>query len=156
MWCLSHRFREVDLLANALQATLTATAINVISHRHHRPDSGDWGGYASFEGIIRRDNRNKSVIGIDYECYAALANKELRQILVEAQEEFNLGFAEVVHRTGFVNVGETAVFIQTMARHRHPAIAGCEYIIDQLKKRVPIWKKELYEDGTHDWPVCQH
>lgn len=124
--------------------------------RRDRPQNDLWGGYCSFEGIIRRQNLDKRVVGIDYEVYHPLADTELMRVIDESRQRWDLGFAQVVHREGQVGAGEVAVFIQTMAPHRHPAIQGCEMIIDLLKHRVPIWKRELYDDGSYSWPICHH
>src|SRR5690606_10689975 len=94
------------------------------------------------------------VVRLDYEAYETLATKEMRRISEQAAELFQLRFVRAVHRTGSLSIGESAVMIQTLSRHRREAFEGCRFIIDQLKARVPIWKKEHYDDGTAHWTRC--
>jgi molybdopterin synthase catalytic subunit len=112
------------------------------------------GGYVAFEGIVRANNHGKKVRFLDYECYEALAIKELRRIVEAAMSEFGLENAEVVHRVGRLGLGDIAVLIQVAAPHRNEGFAGCRAIIDNLKKTAPIWKCEYYEDGTEEWTRC--
>ena len=131
-------------------------SIEVAELRAARPQVTSCGGYASFEGIVRDHNDGRAVSHLEYECYEALAYREMEHILTEAAGRFGVGFAEVVHRSGPLQIGEVAVFIQTLAPHRREAFAAAEFIIDELKRTVPIWKKEYYRDGTVDWTLCRH
>ena len=112
------------------------------------------GGYVVFEGMIRNVNHGKRVTHLEYEVYEPLAKKELRRICEYAAERFSLHYVRAVHREGRLSIGDTAVIIQTLSRHRREAFEGCRHVIDQLKARVPIWKKEYYDDGTSTWTQC--
>lgn len=114
------------------------------------------GGVVIFEGRVRDVNDGKAVLHLEYSAYKALADKEGQRIVEEARVRFGVLSAVCFHRVGSLEIGELAVWIRTTARHRHPAFEACEYIISQVKKRVPIWKKEYYADGTTDWVFCDH
>lgn len=128
--------------------------LDLTAIRKSVPPIADCGGYVAFEGMIRNINHGKGVTRLEYETYDALAVKELRRVVTEAAERFKLKFVRAVHRKGRLEIGESAVVVQVLSRHRREAFDGCRYVIDQLKARVPIWKKEFYEDGTHAWTQC--
>lgn len=109
------------------------------------------GGFVTFEGKVRNHAMGRSVIRLEYEAFPDLAIPEGVALLEEAKAKYGLLSASVIHRTGLLEVGDTAVLIQVAAAHRHEAFAGCEWIIDQLKHRVPIWKKEHFADGDSGW-----
>lgn len=104
-----------------------------------------------FKGLIRDINDSKNVTSLEFEVYDELAIKEGTKILIEAIKKFNLLNAYCVHRTGHLNITDTAVYIITTSIHREEAFLGTKYIIDELKKRVPIWKKEYYQTGEATW-----
>ncbi|BBM82791.1 molybdenum cofactor biosynthesis protein MoaE [Candidatus Uabimicrobium amorphum] len=114
------------------------------------------GGYVSFEGWVRNHNHGKEVTKLEYEAYTPLAVKEAAKILQEAQQKFSILEAHCVHRVGSLKIGEVAVWVGVNSVHRGPAFDACEYIIDELKVRVPIWKKEHYLDGDSGWVKCEH
>lgn len=109
------------------------------------------GGYVTFDGRVRNHNEGKPVLRLEYEAYDLLAEIEGNRILEEATSMFGLLDAQCVHRTGLLEIGESAVWIGVAASHRGEAFKACEYIIDELKKRVPIWKKEHYAEGPSEW-----
>lgn len=109
------------------------------------------GGYVTFDGRVRNHNEGRPVERLEYEAFVPLAEAEGQRILDEATAMFDLIDAHCVHRTGLLEIGESAVWIGVAAAHRGSAFLGCEYIIDQLKQRVPIWKKEHYADGPSEW-----
>ncbi len=111
------------------------------------------GGFVTFEGKVRNQAEGRPVNRLEYEAYVELAESEGRKLVQEAIEKFSLISAEVIHRIGVLELGETAVLIQVASPHRREAFAGCEWIIDQLKVRVPIWKKEHFADGDSVWVV---
>jgi adenylyltransferase/sulfurtransferase len=113
------------------------------------------GGYASFEGWVRDHNDGRRVRRLEYEAFEALAIKEGSRIVRQAIEKFGVSRAACVHRVGDLAVGELAVWVGVSAAHRHEAFAACRYIIDEVKHRVPIWKKEHYEDGDSGWVNCE-
>ena len=115
------------------------------------------GGYASFEGWVRNHHAGRAVDGLDYEAYAALAEREGERILAEVKARFDVIEACCVHRVGTLAVGDLAVWVGVSAAHRGAAFEACRYIIDETKRRVPIWKREHYRDGDADWlhPVME-
>lgn len=114
------------------------------------------GGLVTFEGRVRALNEGRVVTLLDYEVYAELALAEGQVILDEAARRFGLLHTQAVHRHGRLEVGEAAVWVACASMHRREAFAGCEYVIRQLKRRLPIWKKEHYEDGAAEWVACHH
>ena len=109
------------------------------------------GARSVFEGTVRDTNDGHVVKKLEYECYESLAIKEGNKILGEAIEKFGLIDAFCIHRIGTLEVGETAVIVVATSGHRNEAFKGCRYIIDEVKSRVPIWKKEHYQDGETEW-----
>jgi len=109
------------------------------------------GGYASFEGWVRAHNDGRAVTGLHYEAYAALAEREGEAIVEEALGRFEILHAACVHRTGELGIGELAVWVGVSAAHRDAAFAACRWIIDEVKARVPIWKRERYVLGDAGW-----
>ena len=116
-----------------------------------RLEDPDCGAVATFLGIVRQHNKDREVIQLHYQSYKTLAVKEGNKILGEAKEQFNIVNALCVHRVGDLNIGETAVWVGVNASHRDAAFNACRYVIDEIKTRVPIWKKEIYVDGDSGW-----
>lgn len=114
-------------------------------------DAPSAGGFVTFEGKVRDHAEGNAVRSLEYEAFDEMAVKEGCKLLEEARERYSLLAVQCVHRTGHLAIGETAVVIGVAAAHRREAFAACEFIIDELKKRVPIWKKEHYESGSSDW-----
>jgi adenylyltransferase/sulfurtransferase len=113
------------------------------------------GGYASFEGWVRDHNEGRVVHRLEYEAFETLAVKEGERIVAEAIRRFGVTRAACVHRVGTLGIGELAVWVGVSAAHRGEAFAACRYIIDEVKHRVPIWKKEHYADGDSGWVNCE-
>jgi adenylyltransferase/sulfurtransferase len=113
------------------------------------------GGYASFEGWVRNHNEGLAVRHLEYEAFEPLAIKEGERIIAEAIARFGIEHAACVHRIGDLAIGDMAVWVGVSARHRAEAFAACRYIIDEVKHRVPIWKKEHYENGDSGWVNCE-
>ena len=109
------------------------------------------GAKSIFEGIVRDNNLGKTVEKLEYQCYQELAIKEGSLILKEALQKYEIDDAFCVHRTGKLEIGETAVLVRVFAAHRDDSFQACRYIIDEVKKRVPIWKKAIYESGESNW-----
>jgi len=130
--------------------TLSDTPFDTASLRSELLDDRV-GGYASFEGWVRDHNDGRSVNGLQYEAYIVLAEAEGEKILDEARARFDIIDARCVHRIGELVIGELAVWVGVSAAHRDAAFAACRYIIDEVKKRVAIWKHERYADGAADW-----
>ena len=114
------------------------------------------GGYCAFEGWVRNHHQGRSVDRLEYEAYPLLAEKEGKRIIAEAHEKFEIVQAACVHRTGPVEIGGLAVVVSVSAHHRDAAFDACRYIIDEVKARVPIWKKEHFSDGSSGWVRCDH
>src|SRR3984885_9914847 len=113
------------------------------------------GGYAAFEGWVRDHNEGQQVRHLEYEAFELLANKEGERIIAEAMARFGVEHAACVHRIGDLQLGELAVWVGVSARHRQEAFLACRYIIDEVKHRVPIWKKEHYVTGDSGWVNCE-
>ena len=107
------------------------------------------GGLCFFVGNIRDLNLGQTVTHLEFEAYDPMAIREMRKIALTARERFGLHAVALHHRKGDLTIGETAVIVAVSSVHRAPAFAGCEFVIDELKKTVPIWKKEFREDGSH-------
>jgi adenylyltransferase/sulfurtransferase len=114
------------------------------------------GGYCAFEGWVRNSNEGREVDGLSYEAYAELAVAEGERIVAEAIERYGVTDARCVHRTGDLKIGDMAVWVGASAPHRDEAFRACRYIIDEIKHRLPIWKKEHYVTGESDWVACTH
>ena len=113
------------------------------------------GGYAAFEGWVRDTNEGERVRRLEYEAFEALAAREGERILAEAIVRFGVAHASCVHRLGDLEVGELAVWVGVSAAHRAEAFEACRYIIDEVKHRLPIWKKEHYVSGDSGWVNCE-
>jgi molybdopterin synthase catalytic subunit len=110
------------------------------------------GAVVSFAGMVRdRAAGGREVVALEYEVYEAPALRELAAIAREARERFGECNVAVDQRSGRLAVGEISVAIAVAAPHRAAAFDACEFVIDELKRRVPIWKKEEYADGSHAW-----
>jgi molybdopterin synthase catalytic subunit len=113
------------------------------------------GGYAAFEGWVRDHNEGAAVRRLEYEAFEALAVREGERILAEAIARFGVAHAACVHRLGELAIGELAVWVGVSAAHRDEAFRACRYIIDEVKHRLPIWKKEHYLNGDSGWVNCE-
>jgi len=133
---------------------LTHASIDTASSRGELLDGGA-GGYASFEGWVRDHNEGRAVERLEYEAFAELAVKEGDLIVAEALQRFPIKHALCVHRIGELMIGELAVWVGVSSAHRGEAFDACRYIIDEVKHRVPIWKKEHYRDGDSGWVNCE-
>jgi molybdopterin synthase catalytic subunit len=118
--------------------------------------SSSAGAYSSYEGWVREHNEGKAVRALHYSGYAQLAPAIAQEILGEAKAKFGIQDAAVVHRIGPLTVGDIAVWIGVTAHHRGDTFLACRYIIDNVKHRLPIWKKESYTDGTEAWIENNH
>ncbi len=112
------------------------------------------GAFVSFEGWVRNHNEGRAVASLEYEAFAELAQHEANAIIDAARRDFAILDAHCVHRVGHLAIGELAVWVGVTARHRDAAFRACRAIIDAIKARVPIWKKEHYLDGAAEWVNC--
>jgi len=113
------------------------------------------GGFVSFEGWVRDHNEGREVLRLEYEAYESLGIKEGERIIAEACERFAIEHASCVHAVGQLELGQRAVWVGVSSHHRDAAFQACRYIIDEVKQRVPIWKKEHYRDGDSGWVNCE-
>jgi len=112
------------------------------------------GAFSSFEGWVRNINDGKEVLRLEYDCYEALAQKTGLQIIEEVMEKFDILSAFAIHRYGLLEISETAVWLGVCSIHREEAFKACRYLIDEIKHRVPIWKKEYYISEEPIWVRC--
>ena len=108
------------------------------------------GAIATFTGTTRVHSRGRTVTHLDYEAYEGMAERVMEEISAGLAERYELTGVAIHHRVGRVGIGETSVVIAVSAQHRHHALAACKEAIDELKERVPLWKKEVYEGGE-EW-----
>jgi molybdopterin converting factor subunit 1 len=108
------------------------------------------GAIATFQGTVRRQSRGRVVIALEYEAYGGMAEKVMAEIAEGVKSRYDLCEVAIAHRVGRCAVGEVSVAIAVSAPHRQDALSACLEIIDELKERVPLWKKELYEGGE-EW-----
>ena len=111
----------------------------------------DRGAISIFLGAVRNSNEGRAVDGIDYSAYEAMAVAEMNRIVAEAVDRFPGVEVALEHRTGTLKVGDVSVAIACAHAHRSPALDANRYVIEELKRRVPIWKREHYLDGTSEW-----
>ncbi|NOZ40546.1 MAG: molybdenum cofactor biosynthesis protein MoaE [Planctomycetes bacterium] len=109
------------------------------------------GAVVLFLGVTRQQTDGRETIELHYDAYEKMAIKELTALETEARQRWQLVECTIVHRLGCVPLGEASVAIVTASPHRHAAFAAGEWLIDTLKERVPIWKKEHWADGTTEW-----
>ncbi len=133
---------------------MVTTAIDPAALREELADPAA-GGYAAFEGWIRNHNEGHDVLRLEYEAYEPLAVSEGERVIREALERFDVLRASCVHRHGLLEIGDCAVWVGVSAAHRDAAFLACRYIIDEVKIRLPIWKKEHYADGNSGWVNCE-
>lgn len=110
-----------------------------------RPEDG---AVVIFEGIVRNHSRNRHTLFLEYEAYEPMALRELESLAAQAKSQFQIRETAIIHRLGRLEIGETSVLIVVASAHRGVAFEACRWLIDTLKKTVPIWKKEHFEDGA--------
>jgi MoaE-MoaD fusion protein len=109
---------------------------------------GEDGAVVVFDGIVRNNSRGRQTLYLDYEAYEEMAAKQMRALAAEARTRFGVRQVTILHRLGRLLVGETSVLIVVASAHRAQAYEGSRWLIDTLKKTVPIWKKETFADGA--------
>jgi molybdopterin synthase catalytic subunit len=105
------------------------------------------GAIVTLDGFVRRWTRGRETLYLEYEAYEPMALKEMEKLGAAAREKFDIAHVGIVHRLGRLEIGETSVVISVAAPHRRAAFEACEWLIKELKRTVPIWKKEIYADG---------
>ena len=119
----------------------TAAVANLLK----RPEDG---ATAIFEGIVRNNTRGRQTLYLDYEAYEAMALKQMEELAEKALADYKIRDVALVHRLGRLEIGQTSVLIVVASAHRGPAFDACRWLIDTLKRSVPIWKKEYFVDGA--------
>jgi len=109
---------------------------------------GEDGAAVVFDGIVRNNSRGRQTLYLDYEAYEEMAARQMEELARKARNRFDVRHVTLVHRLGHLEIGETSVLIVVTAAHRGPAFEACRWLIDTLKKTVPIWKKETFVDGA--------
>ena len=146
--CCFHRWRA----AKVFSVSDNAIPVDELREQMSAPAAG---GFCVFEGWVRNENEGRSVERLEYEVYEPLAIKEGENVLAEAKQRFPYLQACCVHRAGILEIGDCAVWVGVAAAHREEAFKACRYIIDEIKTRLPIWKKEHYVDGDSGWVDCE-
>ena len=109
------------------------------------------GAIVTFAGTTRNETGGREVISLTYEAYPEMARPKLEEIARRAREQFEISAVAAVHRIATLAVGEISIGIAVSAPHRPAAFEACRYVIDEIKRDVPVWKKEVFADGTERW-----
>jgi molybdopterin synthase catalytic subunit len=125
---------------------ITANKLNLENCYNFVQNEG-CGGIALFVGTVRNSTQNKKVKSLDFSSYKPMAEKEMKKIAEQAIEKFKVSKIAIHHALGNLQIGNIPVIIAVSSAHREAAFKACQYAIDTLKKTVPIWKKEYFEDG---------
>ena len=151
--CL-HDQDEVALLPPVSGGSQTQTAVAIVQDKIRSDEvmkaikQPEDGAVAVFEGIVRNHSRDRRTLYLDYEAYEPMALAKIRELAAEARQKFAIRDAAVVHRLGRLEIGETSVLLVVASAHRAAAFDACRWLIDTLKRTVPIWKKEYFKDGA--------
>ncbi len=128
---------------------LTTEPLNITSVAR-RVVPPECGATVTLDGYVRQFTDGRETLYLEYEAYEPMALKEMEKLIEQAKAEFEISNVGIVHRLGKLEIGETSVVISVAAPHRKAAFAACEWLIKELKRTVPIWKKEVYSDGE-EW-----
>ena len=126
------------------QLTTDPIDISSVARRIVPPECG---ATVTIDGYVRKFTKGRETLHLFYEAYEPMAVKEMEKLIDQAKREFDISNVGIVHRLGRLEIGETSVVISVAAPHRKAAFAACEWLIRELKRTVPIWKKEVYADG---------
>lgn len=132
-----------------IEILITHTPIDVGAVRARA--GRDCGAMSEFSGVVRDNNQGQRVLGLHYQGYHEMAGAEARRIAEEVMGEFGVRSVTIVHRVGDLDVGDLAMYVAVTAGHRREALAALPAVVDRVKERVPIWKKERYADGGRRW-----
>lgn len=135
--------------ASSMRGMITiVTGPIATEHVVNRLKQAEDGAVAVFEGIVRNNTRGRRCLYLDYEAYEKMAVEQMNELAEQARARYGVRGISIVHRLGRIQIGETSVLIAVASAHRGAAFEACRWIIDTLKKTVPIWKKEYFEDGA--------
>jgi molybdopterin synthase catalytic subunit len=143
-WLFCRRSREAES-----GAFLSATPIDLVT-LIAGIESPAHGGVASFLGQVRDHHEGRTVRRLEYSAYGPMAEAECARIVAEAEARWPVRVA-LKHRVGALEIGDVAVAVAAAGAHRDEAFAACRFVIEEVKRRVPIWKKEFYQDGAVQW-----
>jgi len=118
--------------------------IQSVTDKLQKPEDG---ALVVFEGVVRNNANDKNVRHLEYDAYESMALKKIEEIGAQARDKYDIRDIAIVHRLGHMEIGECSIVIVVASAHRSPAFDACRFAIDTIKKIVPIWKKEFYEDG---------
>lgn len=135
--------------------SVTDTDIDIAAAKQAVSDNSS-GALVTFEGWIRDHNEGQAVDRLEYEVYRPVVVAEGNKVISEALLQFDISHAVCVHREGLLELSDVAVIVCVSSAHRAAAFDACRYIIDEVKTRLPIWKKEHYSSGKSEWVNCQH
>jgi molybdopterin synthase catalytic subunit len=107
-----------------------------------------------FRGVVRGDSEGKKVLYLEYEAYEEMAEQMMSGLVASAFDRWPLEEVKILHRLGRVWLGQIALAIEVKSAHRDEAYQASRYLIEEIKHKVPIWKKEYFADGTSEWSVC--
>ncbi len=124
---------------------LTADPIDEPALTAGRSVSATAGAVVCFTGCVRNREAERPLVALEYEAFPAMAIRQFERLLVQAEERWPLESVDVVHRTGLVRAGEASVWIRVVSSHRAEALAACGWILDEMKRVVPIWKRPIWE-----------
>ena len=131
-------------MTDFVELTTEPIDITSVARRVVPPECG---ATATLDGYVRKFTKGRETLYLIYEAYNEMALKEMKKLVGQAQRQFEIANVGIVHRTGRLEIGETSVVISVAAPHRRAAFEACEWLIRELKRTVPIWKKEVYADG---------
>lgn len=131
-------------MASFTELTTAPIDITSVARRVVPPECG---ATVTLDGYVRQFTKGRETLHLVYEAYEPMAIKEMQKLVGQAKAEFEIANVGIVHRLGKLEIGETSVVISVAAPHRRAAFAACEWLIRELKRTVPIWKKEVYADG---------
>ena len=126
------------------EITVEPLDVGAIARRVVPPECG---ATVTLDGYVRRFTKERETLYLEYECYEPMALREMKELIGQAHEQFEIANVGIVHRLGKLEIGETSVVIAVAAPHRRHAFEACEWLIKELKRLVPIWKKEFYAGG---------
>ena len=132
---------------------ITDEPIPVSEFFGEKPDPS-CGGVAAFVGVVRNHDHGRAVWKLYYECYRPMAEKQILSIIEEAKSHWPVEEIKVLHRVGWLGIGEAAIAVAVSSAHRAEAFAACGHVVEEIKHTVPIWKNEFFEDGTSEWVLC--
>ena len=151
-FCFSRPLRGADV-AQAIEFEIVTAPIDPVRLKANL-EADSAGACVCFEGWVRNVNDGEAVDALEYEAHPELAVTEANQVLAQARAKFDVAIVAGVHRVGLLAIGDCAVWVGVSAGHRGAAFDACRYVIDEIKHRLPIWKKEHYRSGVSGWVNC--